>query len=104
MESTSSTMEVNEPFLFESFFNSISLPKLTYHWHVMLLSTLVFQFTIVISRLISPILFSKTYKNLQGLRRFYWDARFVSMVHCLLIVTLSIPIFWNEELIKDKVF
>ncbi|CAB4425192.1 unnamed protein product [Rhizophagus irregularis] len=73
-------MGENQPLLFESFFNSISLPKLTYHWHMLLLST----FTC--------------------LKKLNWDIHFVSMVHCLLIVLLSIPIFWDEELIKDKVF
>src|ERR1043166_5731049 len=55
-ETSSSTMEGNQPLLFESFFNSISLPKLTYHWHFMLLSALGFQLMIGVSRFISPIL------------------------------------------------
>lgn len=100
----SSAMEENQSLLFESFFNSISLPKLTYHWHVLLLSTLTCNVTVVISRLISSYLFPKTYNNLQGLKKLNWDIHFVSMVHCLLVVLLSIPIFWDEELIKDKVF
>lgn len=97
-------MEDKQPLLFESFFNSISLPKLTYHWHVMLLSTLGFTFAAVISRIISPIIFPKTYKNLYGIKRFNWDIHFVSSINCLLVVILSIPIFWDEELINDKVF
>ncbi|CAB4424859.1 unnamed protein product [Rhizophagus irregularis] len=97
-------MGENQPLLFESFFNSISLPKLTYHWHMLLLSTFTCNVTVVFSRLISSYLFPKTYNNLQGLKKLNWDIHFVSMVHCLLIVLLSIPIFWDEELIKDKVF
>ncbi|CAG8605932.1 8430_t:CDS:2 [Funneliformis mosseae] len=97
-------MENKQPLLFESFFNSISLPKLTYHWHVMLLSTLGFTLAAVISRIISPIIFPKTYKNLYGIKRFNWDIHFVSSINCLLVVILSIPIFWDEELINDKVF
>jgi len=55
----SPAMEENQPLLFESFFNSISLPKLTYHWHVLLLSTLACNVTVVISRLISSNFFQK---------------------------------------------
>jgi len=97
-------MEENQPLLFESFFNSISLPKLTYHWHVLLLSTLACNVTVVISRLISSNFFQKTYNDLQGLKRLNWDIHFVSMTHCLIVVLFSIPIFWDEELIRDKVF
>ncbi|GES96699.1 DUF887-domain-containing protein [Rhizophagus clarus] len=79
----SSAMEENQPFLFESFFNSISLPKLTYHWHVLLLSTLTCNVTVVISRLISSYLFPKTYKNLQGLKRLNWDIHFVRNVYSI---------------------
>ncbi|CAG8483052.1 6168_t:CDS:2 [Diversispora eburnea] len=88
----------------EKFFNAISLPKLTYHWHTLLLSTLSCYFTIYFSRIISPKLFPKSYNTLHGLKRLNWDIHFVSMIHCLIIVTLSIPLFNEKELVEDKVF
>ncbi|RIB03284.1 DUF887 family protein [Gigaspora rosea] len=90
--------------LFEGFFKSISLPKLAYHWHVIVLSSLGCSATLISSRLISPILFSKTYNNLQRLKRLSWDIHWVSMVHCLTVIFLSFPIFYQEELQKDKIF
>ncbi|CAG8808545.1 32926_t:CDS:2, partial [Gigaspora margarita] len=90
--------------LFESFFKSISLPKLAYHWHVIVLSTLGCSATLISSRLISPILFSKTYNNLPRLKKLSWDIHWVSMVHCLAVIFLSFPIFYQEELQKDKIF
>ena len=104
MESPILSTKEHQPLLFESFFESISLPKLTYHWHVLLLSTLACNLTVGISRVMSSTLFPKTYNNLKGLKRLNWDIHFVSMVHCLIVVLFSIPIFWDEELIKDKVF
>ncbi|CAG8563599.1 12275_t:CDS:2, partial [Acaulospora morrowiae] len=41
---------------------------------------------------------------LQGLKRLNWDIHLVSMLHCLTVVILSIPLFFEEELVKDKVF
>lgn len=92
------------PLLFEDFFNAISLPKLTYHWHTLLASTLACYLTMFLSRVTSPKLFPKCYNNLHGVKRLNWDIHFVSMIHCLIIVFLSIPLFREEELVKDKVF
>ncbi|RHZ70463.1 hypothetical protein Glove_271g67 [Diversispora epigaea] len=89
---------IHQPLLFEDFFNAISLPKLTYHWHTLLLSTLSCYLTIYISRIISPKLFPKSYNNLHGLKKLNWDIHFVSMIHCLIIVSLSIPLFNEKEL------
>ncbi|CAH1758326.1 6670_t:CDS:2 [Entrophospora sp. SA101] len=90
--------------LFENFFNAISLPKLANHWHVLLLSTLACCITLAISRILSSFFFPKTYNSLQGVRRVNWDIHFVSMFHCCLIVYLSVPLLFDKELEKDKVF
>nr|CAG8472994.1 2534_t:CDS:2 [Entrophospora candida] len=90
--------------LFEDFFNAISLPKLVNHWHVLLLSTLACSITLAISRILSSFFFPKIYNSLQGVKRVNWDIHFVSMVHCCLVVYLSVPLLFDKELEKDKVF
>jgi hypothetical protein len=100
----STTLTLQQPKFIEDFFNAISLPKLTDHWHVLLLSTLACNITLAISRLLSPIFFPRVYNSLQGVKRINWDIHFVSMIHCCLVVYLSVPLLFDKELEKDKVF
>ncbi|CAG8436110.1 759_t:CDS:2 [Ambispora gerdemannii] len=88
----------------EGFFASIGLAKLAYHWHVLVLSALTCNFTVAFSRFISPILFPRTYNALKGHKRFAWDMHAVSMLHCILVVALSIHLLFDENLLRDKVF
>ncbi|RUS25770.1 DUF887-domain-containing protein [Jimgerdemannia flammicorona] len=90
--------------LLQSVFESVGLPALTHHWHILLLSTfacnLIFQFSVALS----PILFPKTYPQLKGFKRVNWDIHVVSMAHCIVIILGSVPMLWDPALSKDKVF
>ncbi|KAG9288487.1 hypothetical protein G9A89_015693 [Geosiphon pyriformis] len=88
----------------QGFFASIGLPRLAYHWHVLVLSTLTCNFTVAFSRFISPVLCPKTYNTLKGHKRLSWDVHAVSMVHCILVVILSFHLLFDENLKRDKVF
>ncbi|CAG8513807.1 5221_t:CDS:2 [Paraglomus brasilianum] len=88
----------------ESFFTAVGLPKLAYHWQALLFATLACNFTVGFSRIISPILFPKTYKQLSDLKRLSWDIHVVSLVHSVAITALSAPLLFDETLLKDKVF
>ncbi|RUO96146.1 TLC domain-containing protein, partial [Jimgerdemannia flammicorona] len=90
--------------LLQSVFESVGLPALTHHWHILLLSTfacnLIFQFSVALS----PILFPKTYPQLKGFKRVNWDIHVVSMAHCIVIILGAVPMLWDPALSKDKVF
>jgi len=85
-------------------FDSLGLHTLTYHWHVLLLSTLACRFIVTASSVICPVLFPKTYPNLAGSKRLNWDIHVVSMVHSLVIIVGSALVLTDNELMKDKVF
>jgi len=88
----------------ESFFTAVGLQKLTYHWQALLFATLACNFTVGFSRIISPILFPKSYKQLSDRKRLSWDIHVVSLVHSVAITALSVPLLLDETLQKDKVF
>ncbi|CAG8517460.1 8593_t:CDS:2 [Paraglomus occultum] len=88
----------------ESFFTAVGLQKLAYHWQALLFATLACNFTVGFSRIISPILFPKSYKQLSDRKRLSWDIHVVSLVHSVAITALSIPLLFDETLQKDKVF
>lgn len=85
-------------------FESLGLASLTYHWHIILLSSLACNFILQTSVALSPLVFPKAYPKLQGFKRANWDIHIVSMVHCVTIVLGALPMLWDPELLQDKVF
>ncbi len=57
-----------------------------------------------LSKLISPLLFPDAFKTLSSTQKLNWDLHVVSTVHALVASFSCIPIFFKEELQKDRLF
>ncbi|KAK9712660.1 hypothetical protein K7432_006989 [Basidiobolus ranarum] len=88
----------------QTIFREFGFEKLAFHWQVVLLSAAACQGTFYLSRALSPLLFRKTYRGLNNKEQISWDAHVVSFVHCILIVTLALPIRLEPRLLNDRVF
>ncbi|KAF9111008.1 hypothetical protein BGX27_005514 [Mortierella sp. AM989] len=87
-----------------AYLDSLGLAVLENHWKTLLGSALACNFIVQLSQLICPMLFPATYPKLLGARKLNWDVHVVSSVHAIVIVFLSVPLLWNETLLKDKIF
>ncbi|KAI8343075.1 TLC domain-containing protein [Chlamydoabsidia padenii] len=87
-----------------SFLDSIGMTTLRYHWQAVLLSTVMCCLIFETSRLISPLLFPKTFQFFKGYNAPNWHVHVVSTIHCLIVVTGSFFIMNDEVLKNDRVF
>ncbi|KAL0074993.1 TLC domain-containing protein [Phycomyces blakesleeanus] len=82
----------------------LSLSTLKNHWQIVLLSAVICTIIYEISRLISPVLFPKTFQFFKGYNGPNWHVHVVSTVHCLIVVTGSFFIMADDTLKSDRVF
>ncbi|KAI8335525.1 TLC domain-containing protein [Chlamydoabsidia padenii] len=87
-----------------SIFDTLGFGTLKYHWQAVLLSTVICCIIFEASRLISPLLFPKTFQFFKGYNAPNWHVHVVSTIHCITVVIGSFFIMTDEILAKDRVF
>ncbi|KAI9244285.1 TLC domain-containing protein [Phascolomyces articulosus] len=88
----------------DSLCDAMGLPTLKYNWQVILLSTILCSVIYEVSRIISPLLFPKTFQFFKGYTPTNWHIHVVSSFHSVLISVGSICILFDGELAKNKLF
>ncbi|KAI9217886.1 TLC domain-containing protein [Blastocladiella britannica] len=83
---------------------ALGLSTLPAHWHVLVLSALICQAVLQLSRTLSPRLAPSTYPRLTPIKRLDWDVHVVSSVHAVAIVALVWPLLSDPVLAADRVF
>lgn len=78
------------------------ITKLADHYRTIIASFAAFNLIFIASLYISSI--NKFYSCLPPKKKVQWGMKCVSFIHALLIVTLSIPIFYIQELWDDPLF
>ncbi|KAJ1961825.1 hypothetical protein GGI12_003023 [Dipsacomyces acuminosporus] len=86
-----------------SFFNTVGLPRLAPHWPRVFTALAFFQFVYVISDVISPLVFQKTWRRLTKVEKYKWNVRKASSCHAVYIITKALVIIANSRLRNDPV-
>ncbi|CAN6671174.1 hypothetical protein TRVA0_044S00562 [Trichomonascus vanleenenianus] len=81
---------------------SMGFQALPSHAHEIVASFLFYQAVFMLSRVLSPV-FCSSYSQLNGRTKVNFDIHVVSMVQCLLILALCVPLFGDEMLSADRV-
>ncbi|KAJ1990802.1 hypothetical protein H4R33_001581 [Dimargaris cristalligena] len=81
----------------------LNLEKLTYHWPVVLASTLACSLIFTLSGILSPMLFPASFRNMKAFQRINWNIHVVSMVHCCLALYWSFPLINHPKLADDYI-
>ncbi|KAI8073039.1 TLC domain-containing protein [Gongronella butleri] len=85
-------------------FDTLGLGMLRYHWQVVLLSAVMCCIIFETSRVISPLLFPKTFQFFKGYNAPNWHVHVVSTIHCIVVVLGSFYILSDGVLANDRVF
>ncbi|ORE07948.1 DUF887-domain-containing protein [Rhizopus microsporus var. microsporus] len=93
---------MNAPFY--QLLDQLSLSTLKYHWQSVLISAMFFTIVYEISRILSPVLFPKTFQFFKGYNAPNWHIHVVSTVHCIAVVVGSFFILFDNSLEHDRVF
>ncbi|KAJ1734564.1 hypothetical protein LPJ72_002290 [Coemansia sp. Benny D160-2] len=82
----------------------IGLPKLAGYWPAILAVAVFSHIIRLLSNTLSSWVFGKKFNVLTPRQKYDWGVRVVSQVHAVLVVILSVPILFKEELIKDTLY
>ncbi|KAJ1941332.1 hypothetical protein DL89DRAFT_253699 [Linderina pennispora] len=82
----------------------LGLPKLVDYWPAMLGLAVAFQLLRLSSNTMSSIVFGKKFDSLTARQQYDWGIRVVSQVHAIVVVIMSIPIFFNKVLLEDTLY
>ncbi|KAJ1948583.1 hypothetical protein FBU59_001526 [Linderina macrospora] len=63
-----------------------------------------FQLLRLTSNTVSSIVFGKKFDSLTARQKYDWGIRVVSQVHAIVVVIMSIPIFFNKVLLEDTLY
>ncbi|KAJ1966153.1 hypothetical protein IWQ62_002496 [Dispira parvispora] len=85
-------------------FEAVGLPKLTDHWHLVVLSTLACVVVDKLSATVSPLLFPKSFRRMKPFQQANWHIHVVSMVHCLFAIYFCIPLINHPRLTYDTMY
>ncbi|KAI7870710.1 TLC domain-containing protein [Spinellus fusiger] len=89
---------------FYALFDYLSIPTLKNHWQIVLISAVLCSILYEVSRLMSPVLFPKTFQFFKGYNAPNWHIHVVSTVHCVVVVLASFLILADTTLKHDRVF
>ncbi|KAI8086625.1 TLC domain-containing protein [Halteromyces radiatus] len=87
-----------------SILDALGFSTLKYHWQVVLLSAVICCIIFETSRVISPLLFPKTFQFFKGYNAPNWHVHVVSTIHCITVVIGSFFIMGDKTLNNDRVF
>ncbi|KAJ1991816.1 hypothetical protein GGI25_003177 [Coemansia spiralis] len=88
----------------QRFCSLVGLPKLTSYWPTLLALSVLCQLLRLSSNTLSSLIFGAKFNSLSARQKYDWGVRLVSQVHAVTVVVLAVPIFFKEELIKDKLY
>lgn len=86
------------------YFAAAGLTKMQDHLHVLLASCCFWEIVRVCSAMVSPRLSSSYRLKLTPYKQFDWDVHVVSLVHALVVSVLALPLFWDPQLVGDRLF
>ncbi|KAJ2162347.1 hypothetical protein GGF46_000711 [Coemansia sp. RSA 552] len=82
----------------------LGLPKLAPYWPALLVLSVLFQLLRLSSSPLSSLIFGAKFDALTARQKYDWGVRVVSQVHAIVVVILSVPIFFKEELRNDSLY